>query len=134
MCSRCLSVSYCGNACAQKDWIEGKHYMECLDNTRKLERGKHKMLGTKDIDVFVIVLSPFEALDTETHPDTTQLFQVLQGSGTATVDQKVFDVNVGLVFVVPRNTEHSVKAGAQGLRLLTSYSPAEHTTIIKKQI
>lgn len=50
ICGNCLSVSYCGAACAEKDWHQGGHALQCIGRwvTKKYTDGKRRTYWEDD--------------------------------------------------------------------------------------
>jgi quercetin dioxygenase-like cupin family protein len=100
---------------------------------------KEFLTETDQAALFSIHLKPGESLDPERHPDATQIFVLMHGSGEARVEttqSKPYPVlplsDTFTTVVVPPNREHSIKAGPNGLHLLTIYAPAHHHTVEEK--
>jgi mannose-6-phosphate isomerase-like protein (cupin superfamily) len=77
-----------------------------------------------------LYLPPGASLGLEKHPDATQYFQVLQGSGTARIGDKTDAIQLNSMFFIPKDTYHDITAapGVEPLRLLTIYSKRDHAT------
>lgn len=73
-------------------------------------------------------LLPTEEIGGEIHPHTTQFFHIVEGLGTATVDDSFFVLTKGVVVVVPPGAEHNIRNISEGkkLKLYTIYTPPEH--------
>lgn len=90
---------------------------------------KARVLQTKDVSVWLVNLKPGEKLPMETHPDTTQIFEVRGGGGSATIGAIEHPIlSVGDMIWVPRGVPHEIRAGSRGLKMTTMYAPAEHHT------
>lgn len=86
-------------------------------------------LREEDMSMFFLYLAPGESLGEESHPDATQFFMVLSGSGEATIGGKADIISLNSMFYVPKNTLHNVKASiSESLRMLTIYSKKDHET------
>lgn len=86
----------------------------------------------KEDDMYMVFkyLRAGESLGEERHPNATQFFMVLEGSGVATINGKADDIGVNSMFYVPHNALHDVRASADGpLRMITIYSKREHETM-----
>jgi quercetin dioxygenase-like cupin family protein len=73
-------------------------------------------------EVFIVVLEPGEAPPLHQHPDTEQVFYVLEGRGVLRVgeDGKRYDVAPGDVVRIPPHTLHSIRCeGDTALRYLS---------------
>jgi quercetin dioxygenase-like cupin family protein len=62
-------------------------------------------------EVFVVVLEPGEAPPLHQHDDTEQIFYIIEGTGTLTIDEPAqhFGVKPGDVVRIPPHTLHSIK-------------------------
>lgn len=71
-------------------------------------------------EVFVVVLEPGEAPPPHRHPDTEQIFHVLDGQGilTAGEEGETHTVSPGDVVRIPLDTLHSIRAEGGPLRYL----------------
>lgn len=69
-------------------------------------------------EVFIVVLEPGEAPPPHTHPDTEQIFFVLEGEGCLRIGEagEEFPVTPGDVVRIPPSVLHSIEA-AGGTRL-----------------
>jgi len=75
----------------------------------------------------VMTLNPGQRIGSEIHRDGDQLFMVLSGTGTATLNLVPHDIGPGSLIAVPAGTRHDVTAGTGApLRLVTVYSPPQH--------
>ena len=74
-----------------------------------------------------MTLNPGQQIGSEIHRDGDQLFMVLSGTGTATLNLEPHDIGPGSLIAVPAGTRHNVTAGEGApLRLVTVYSPPQH--------
>lgn len=87
-------------------------------------------LQEDDLYMVFLYLRPGESLGGEKHTDTTQFFQVIQGSGTARIGDKIDAIEFNSMFFVPRDTYHDVTCanGTEPLRMITIYGKKNHTT------
>jgi mannose-6-phosphate isomerase-like protein (cupin superfamily) len=77
--------------------------------------------------IVVMTLRAKEAIGAEVHPDTDQLFIIVEGSGEAKVGDHWLEVIPGDLLFVEAGTRHDiVNRSAAPLRLITVYSPPEH--------
>ena len=75
----------------------------------------------------VMTLNPGQQIGSEIHRDGDQLFMVLSGTGTATLNLVPHDIGPGSLIAAPAGTRHNVTAGTGApLRLVTVYSPPQH--------
>lgn len=65
------------------------------------------------------------ALATHVHAQQCELHLVLAGSGEARLADLSSAYRPGSVSVIPAGSAHSVRAGADGLTLLASFTPAQ---------
>ena len=65
------------------------------------------------------------ALETHVHAQQCELHLVLAGSGEASLAGAPSAYRPGNVSVIPAGSAHSVRAGADGLVLLASFTPAQ---------
>lgn len=72
----------------------------------------------------LVKINPYDLLDTHIHDGKLEIHQVLEGQGTAQVGSRSMEYQAGLVNIIPADTEHKVKAGAEGLFFLAIFSPA----------
>jgi len=107
------------------------------DSTKKLP-----LFETEQLSGFAMWLDPREPSGAEVHPDATQWFMVVAGSGEADVGivgaaggTALETRHIGLrdMLVVPAGRNHALRAGPHGLGLLTIYAPAKHQTVEKEE-
>ena len=97
----------------EKDTIKNKHY--------------RKILWTNKYQQLVVMnLKPYEEIGEEVHPKTSQFVRVEKGNGVAIVGGKRYNLKDGDALVVNNNVYHNIKAGKNGLKLYSIYSPPEH--------
>jgi quercetin dioxygenase-like cupin family protein len=73
-------------------------------------------------EVFLVVLRPGQATHLHAHDDTEQIFYVLEGTGTLTVEDagKEFALSPGDFARIPPSTPHTVRnQGASDLRYIS---------------
>lgn len=86
-----------------------------------------KVLHTNKYQQLVVMnLRPFEEIGEEVHPKTSQFIRVESGSGVAMIAGKKYILKDGDAIIIDNNVSHNVKAGKNGLKLYTIYSPPEH--------
>lgn len=115
---------------------ENRYFIKNITKTVAYQPGtnvdkKRLLPGTPHVAVYSQSLQPNKALKTEIHPNATQIFLVVSGVGVASVNAFNLPLQAGSLVLVPPSTEHSIKAGAFGLEMLTFYAPSEHETFIK---
>lgn len=133
-CGTCRLVAYCSEKCGVEHF-EKSHYIDCMYHMRDKwsiietnEEAKKYMFDTGDMSGYAISIEPNGELKREIHPDATQFFLVVRGEGESVIDGKQDAIKTHSMFYIPRGKAHSVKAGEQGLKLLTLYAPATHHT------
>lgn len=72
----------------------------------------------------LVRVEPGCALDTHVHPAQCELHLVLAGSGKAILEEQESDYHLGRLATIPAGAAHAIRANADGLTLLTSFSPA----------
>ena len=73
----------------------------------------------------LVQIEPGCALETHIHPAQCELHLVLKGSGKAWLEDHENDYRPGSSVAIPAGATHAVRAGPDGLTLLTSFSPAQ---------
>jgi quercetin dioxygenase-like cupin family protein len=73
----------------------------------------------------LVRIDPGCALETHVHPAQCELHLVLNGSGKAWTENQAVDYHPGSLNTIPAGATHAVRAGADGLTLLASFSPAQ---------
>ena len=70
---------------------------------------KAKVRENKDVSVWIVNLKAGEKLPMETHPDTTQIFEVRAGGGSATIGKHNHPtLLVGDMLWIPRGVPHEI--------------------------
>ncbi|THB65030.1 MAG: cupin domain-containing protein [Desulfovibrio sp.] len=72
----------------------------------------------------LVNVEPGSSLAAHVHPDNDELHQVLEGHGQARLLDAAMAYAPGNVALIPRNAEHEVVAGQEGLTLLATFFPA----------
>ena len=72
----------------------------------------------------LVRVEPGCALETHVHPAQCELHMVLEGSGKAMLEDQENDYRPGSLVTIPAGTAHAVRANADGLTLIASFSPA----------
>lgn len=73
----------------------------------------------------LVRIDPGCALDTHAHPTQCELHLVVRGSGKAWLENTAIDYSPGSVNAIKAGAAHGVRAGAEGLTLLASFSPSQ---------
>lgn len=97
----------------EKKTIKNKNYRKVLYTTKQLQ-------------LVIMNLLPFEEIGKEKHKKTTQFIRVEKGNGTAIVGNKRCYLKDGISIIIPAKKYHNIIAGRKGLKLYTIYSPPEH--------
>ncbi len=86
-----------------------------------------QVVATNKFSQLVLMsILPGEDIGEEVH-DLDQILYIAQGSGKAVLDGQETEIGVGDVINVPEGTRHNViNSGAESLKLITVYAPAEH--------
>lgn len=73
-------------------------------------------------------LTPNQNIGKEQHPDTDQIFIIINGEGTALVDDKKYLIKPGSMVTVHAGQVHDIvnTSSIKDLRFLTIYSSPEH--------
>lgn len=132
--AECGLVSYCSEQCAVNHYPV--HKIECKFHLRKSgwetiqsnTQPKKGLFETQQMSGYALYIKPLEGLPLETHPDATQFFLVVQGSGASIIGGKRDVIEMHSMFYIPPGTPHTIEASREGLKLLTIYAPADHTT------
>jgi len=87
-----------------------------------------RVIATGDNEqVVVMTLQAGEAIGSEVHPETDQVFVFVEGQGDAVLDDEVRSFDEGDLIFVRAGTRHNIiNRGTQPLRLITVYAPPEH--------
>lgn len=87
---------------------------------------KHLVTG-KDtggrLSLHHVRIEPGCAIGDHTHAGIVEIHDVLEGSGTCTLEGRVIPYTHGIVGVMPADQVHRVDAGSAGLLLLATFSP-----------
>jgi mannose-6-phosphate isomerase-like protein (cupin superfamily) len=81
---------------------------------------------TKQQQLVLMNLKPQEEIGREIHPKTTQFIRVEDGSGVVIVGNEKRRIRVGDAVMIPSGKFHNVRAGKNGMKLYTIYSPPHH--------
>ncbi len=69
----------------------------------------------------LVRVAPGAALEKHIHADEWEMHEVIAGSGQATLSAGCAEYRRGVIAVIPQGTEHSVRAGEQGLIMLAKF-------------
>jgi mannose-6-phosphate isomerase-like protein (cupin superfamily) len=98
------------------------------ESVQQNNNARQQIFETAQMSGYALSIQANDTLAAEVHSDATQFFLVVQGSGTCMIDGNQDSIGERSMFYVPAGKRHSVRAGAEGLKLLTLYAPAEHHT------
>jgi mannose-6-phosphate isomerase-like protein (cupin superfamily) len=68
--------------------------------------------------VKIITVNSGEAISLQTHDHREEFWRVLTGSGTIHIDGKDNEAHPGDMFYTPKNTDHRITGGPEGLTCL----------------
>jgi len=128
--NKCGKVVYCSELCGEQHFH--LHKSECLKNgweqIRENTQERKLLFETIHMSSYALRIEPWKEISAEIHPDATQFFLVVQGSGYSTINNKREGIQQHSMFYVPPGVLHSINANGDGLHLLTLYAPASHHT------
>jgi mannose-6-phosphate isomerase-like protein (cupin superfamily) len=131
--NECGKATYCSELCGKLHFplhkiacpVGSAHGWEIIkENTKE----RKLLFETVHMSGYALHIKPLEEISTEIHPDATQFFLVVQGSGSYKIKDAEEDIQEHSMFYVAPNTPHSIRANGEGLKLLTLYAPASHHT------
>jgi quercetin dioxygenase-like cupin family protein len=126
--SRTRGTFYCSERCFEQPIVLSAQDPR-IDHVQAA--GKMPLWATPNMSAFVVHMRADEHLPAEVHPDATQWFMVLAGTGHVTLDGREQEITARDSFHVPPGMEHGIHA-VTPMRLLTIYSPPEHAVIPKE--
>ncbi len=88
---------------------------------------KHLIQGSDTngaLSCHIVKIEPNCTIDTHTHEGIFEIHEVIEGSGTCFLVNKIIIYSVGSVAVIPADTIHKIAAGNDGMYILAKYSPA----------
>jgi len=95
--------------------------MEGLTNYGKEERpwgNFERFTHNEKATVKIITIHAGESLSLQIHERRDEFWRVLKGSGIVHIADKDTDASEGDTFFVPKNTEHRISGGSEGLSFL----------------
>lgn len=103
-------------------------YIENFKHQAKDNTNFRKVLFTAPkTQIVAMSLRQGEDIGMETHPDTDQIFFIIDGSGEVTIAGETQRFEEKTVFVVPAGSEHNVRnTDHEDMKLLTIYAPPQH--------
>lgn len=88
---------------------------------------KHMIKGEDTFGLFSSHLVKIDSgcvLEMHVHEEELELHEVIEGSGTCQLNEKIFDYYPGKMTVIPKMEKHMVRAGENGLILMAKFFPA----------
>jgi len=88
---------------------------------------KHLVKGgltNNQISCHIVKVEPNCVLDTHKHMESFEIHEVIFGGGECRIADNKIEYKKGTIGVIPKGTEHSVKAGGTGLIILAKFTPA----------
>ena len=88
---------------------------------------KHLVSGQETenrLSCHLVKIDPNCCLGRHLHPDHLEIHEVIAGSGTFEIDTNTGSYSTGSVGIIPVGMTHKVVAGADGLFILATFSPA----------
>lgn len=138
VCFASVQSVYCSKECGRAHFERlsrvdcAMHMRSAWQSVEQNTAPKELLFETVHMSGYCISMGAWERLDRETHPNATQFFLVVQGSGWSTIGTARDSIQAQSMFYVPPGVAHAVEAGREGLKMLTLYAPAEHETRVEK--
>ena len=79
-----------------------------LDYIKKIKKGNsyfHTFLENESLAAGILSLNPGEE-DTQLPHDSDEIYYVLEGNGYLKINTKEYKISSGMLYYVPKNTEH----------------------------
>jgi len=76
------------------------------------------------VSLHLVRVEPNCCLDTHEHLQNLEIHKVIHGSGCVVIGDSTGEYKAGSIGVIPMGTSHKVTAGADGIYLLATFSPA----------
>jgi mannose-6-phosphate isomerase-like protein (cupin superfamily) len=95
--------------------------MEGLNNYQKEDRpwgNFERFTLNEKTTVKIITVNAGEAISLQTHDNREEFWRVIGGSGTIHIGGQDKEAHVGDMFFTPKNTEHRITGGPEGLLCL----------------
>lgn len=100
---------------------------DILDRTRRNTFFREVVATGPHSQVVVMSLPPGGDIGLETHDDIDQVLVIVDGMGSAILDDETRPITPGTLIQVPSGTRHNVtNTGTADLRLYTVYAPPAH--------
>jgi mannose-6-phosphate isomerase-like protein (cupin superfamily) len=105
----------------------GEGSLASLDSARANEAFRRVLRTGPYLQVVAMTIPPDGDIGVEVHPDTDQLFLVVEGRGEAELDGRTQALAAGDILLVTAGTRHDITTrGEIPLRLITVYAPPHH--------
>jgi mannose-6-phosphate isomerase-like protein (cupin superfamily) len=86
--------------------------------------------GASELTVTWVEAAPNSEQPLHDHPDSEQVYVIVQGQGRMTVGDEVSEVTRGMLIFVPPRTRHAIQnIGTGGLIYVSATSPPFHASI-----
>ena len=88
---------------------------------------KHLVKGVEtggNLSCHMVRVEPNCTLKEHIHDGKLEIHEIVEGSGTCTLDGRTIPYSVGSIAVIPSNIKHEVIAGNEGIYILAKFSPA----------
>ena len=100
---------------------------DLVELTQKNNNYRRVLYTTPQQQLVLMAIPYLVEIGMESHPDTTQFFQIVSGKALAYVGKSRYELRSGDCLVVPPGANHNViSVSKEGLKLFTTYSPPEH--------
>lgn len=99
----------------------------CIDNTTLYSTDYRKILATTNqLQLVTMCLTKNEEIPEEVHENSTQFIKIEDGDIVATVNGIETRIYSGESIIIPAGSVHEIRAGYNGAKLYTIYSPPVH--------
>lgn len=88
---------------------------------------KHLVKGeatNNKLSCHLVKVEPNCTLETHVHSDSVEIHEVIHGDGECKIADNQVQYVVGTIGVIPKDVQHKVTAGKDGLYILAKFSPA----------
>lgn len=72
----------------------------------------------------LVRIEPNHKIGMHTHPNSIELHEIIKGSGTCQTETGEIHYTPGVMAIIPRNEQHEVRAGEDGLCLFAKFITA----------
>lgn len=96
------------------------------DKTISNNKYRKTLFSNKHLELVIMSLKPTDKIGEEIHKNTTQIINVINGSGVAIINKKKYLLKKNNLVIIPNNVSHNIIAGKNGLKLYSLYIPPEH--------